>query len=244
MSVSGTMAEDSPRDTLGCAAVLWTGGKDSCLALFEARCQGFQVEHLVTFAPAEAHFHAHPLAFVQLQARALSLPHHVMEVGEPYETTYQDAISTLRQRWGIQTLVTGDMGEVNGHPHWIRQRCEGSQTTVLTPLWGHCGAELLKRFILDGFKAIFSCVRQPWLTPDWLGRELDGEAVAELSALAERRGFDVCGEQGEYHTLVLDGPLFAQRICVDSWQAKSDGDLSYIVFGELSLEDELGTPWN
>jgi len=236
------MIENSPQDTPGWAAVLWTGGKDSCLALYEAILQGFQVERLVTFAPAEAQFHAHPLAFLQLQAQALGLPHHVMEIAEPYETTYRNAISTLRQRWGIGALVTGDTGEVNGHPNWISQCCAGSHTTVLTPLWGRGGTALLNRVISEGFKAIFSCVRKPWLTPEWLGRELDPEAVAELSALARRRGFDVCGEQGEYHTLILDGPLFAQRICIDACQAKTDEDLSYIEIRELSLGGEQGAP--
>jgi diphthine-ammonia ligase len=236
------MIEKSPQDTLGWTAVLWTGGKDSCLALYEAILQGFQVERLVTFAPAEAQFHAHPLPFLQLQAQALGLSHHVVKIEEPYETTYRDAISTLRQRWQIRTLVTGDTGEVNGHPNWIRQCCAGLHTTVLTPLWGRGGTELLDRFISEGFKAVFSCVRKPWLTPEWLGRELDGESVAELSALAHRRGFDVCGEQGEYHTLVLDGPLFAQRICIEACQAKTEENLSYIEIQELSLGGEQRAP--
>jgi diphthine-ammonia ligase len=236
------MIGDSPRHTLGCAAVLWTGGKDSCLALHEALLQGLRVEHLVTFAPAEARFHAHPLPVQQLQARALGLSHHVLEIHEPYETTYRNAMSTLRQRWGIDTLVTGDIAEVNGHPNWIRQCCAGSHTAVLTPLWGHDGRELLDRFVSAGFKAIFSCVREPWLTPEWLGRELDTAAVAELSLLARRRGLDVCGEQGEYHTLVLDGPLFAQRICIDGCLTKTGENLSYLDSLELSLGGGQGVP--
>jgi diphthine-ammonia ligase len=236
------MVEDSPQHTPGNAAVLWTGGKDSCLALHEAILHGFQVERLVTFAPAGARFHAHPLPVQRLQAQALGLPHHLLEVEKPYETTYRKTIDALRQRRGVSALVTGDIGEVNGYPNWIRQCCAGSPTTTLTPLWGRGGRELLDHFVSAGFKAIFSCVKEPWLAPEWLGRELDTEAVAELSLLACRRGFDVSGEQGEYHTLVLDGPLFAQRICFDGCQTKTEENLSYLEFLGLSLGEGQGVP--
>jgi diphthine-ammonia ligase len=229
------MMGNSPLHTLGRAAVLWTGGKDSCLALHEAILQGLRIEHLITFAPSEARFHAHPLPVQQLQARALGLPYHVLEIQEPYETAYRKGISTLRHRWGVETLVTGDIGEVDGHPNWIRQCCAGSHTGVLTPLWARGAKELLDRLVSAGFTAIVSCVREPWLTPEWLGRKLDAAAVAELSLLACRRGFDVCGEQGEYHTLVLDGPLFAQGLCFDGCQKRCEENLWYLDFRGLSL---------
>jgi diphthine-ammonia ligase len=230
------MTERPLQNMAGCTAVLWTGGKDSCLALYEATLQGYRVERLITFVPTQGQFRAHPLEVMQLQAQALGLPHHTLEIREPYKAAYQEAIATLRERWAIGTLVTGDMAEVDGHPNWIAECCAGSETNVLTPLWGSDRMELLNRFVSHGFKAVFSCVKTAWLSPEWVGRALDAEAMAELSTLAEDSGLDICGEQGEYHTLVLDGPLFQKRIRFDACSTVVDGDLAYLHIGKASLE--------
>jgi diphthine-ammonia ligase len=232
------MTEYPTEDTGRRAAVLWTGGKDSCLALYEAALQGLQIERLITFVPGEGRFRAHPLEFLGLQAQALGLAHHTLEIKEPYREGYQQAIVTLKERWGIQTLVTGDMAEVEGHPNWMRECCAGSDVEILTPLWGRGGVALLDHFLSCGFLAVFSCVKQPWLSPDWLGRELDTQALAELAVLAHDTGLDVCGEQGEYHTLVLDGPPFEKRICIDACEKKAEDHLAYVEFGQISLRDK------
>jgi diphthine-ammonia ligase len=229
------MAEETSQDRPAKVAVLWTGGKDSCLAMHEASQQGYEIDRLVTFVPPEGRFRAHPLEVMQLQAQALGLPHHTMEIGEPYGPAYQEAIASLGERWGIRTLVTGDMGEVDGHPNWIEECASSSGMRVFMPLWGRNDTGLLDHFISSGFRAIVSCVRNPWLIEGWLGRELDAEALAELSTLAERHGFDVCGEQGEYHTLVLDGPLFTKRISIDGFETKTEDNLSYIEIEKASL---------
>jgi diphthine-ammonia ligase len=225
-------------DTHRGAAVLWTGGKDSSLALYEATLQGFHVERLITFAPSEGRFRAHPLEVLSLQAQALGLLHHTPEIKEPYREAYQEAIVALSERWAIQTLVTGDIGEVEGHRNWIRECCAGLDVRVLTPLWDRGGIELLDRLLSCGFQAIFSCVKTPWLTPDWVGRELNVETLAELSTLSQARGFDVCGEQGEYHTLVVDGPCFQKRISINGCQTKTEEDLAYVEFQAVSLQDK------
>jgi diphthine-ammonia ligase len=230
------MTEHPTQDGADHAAVLWTGGKDSCLALYEARLRGYQVERLVTFVPSQGQFRAHPLEVMELQAQALALPHHTVEIREPYKAAYQEAIATLRERWATGTLVTGDMAEVDGHPNWIAECCAGSETSILTPLWGGDRMALLNRFISCGFKAVFSCVRTAWLAPEWVGRSLDGEATADLSVLAGDNGLDICGEQGEYHTLVLNGPLFEKRIRLDACSTVVDGDLAYLHVGKASLE--------
>jgi diphthine-ammonia ligase len=230
------MMDHPDQDAHHGAAVLWTGGKDSCLALYEASQRGFQVERLITFVPEEGNFRAHPLEFLGLQAQALGLPLHTLKITEPYREAYQESIAALRERWAIRTLITGDIGEVDGYPNWIGETCAGSDVSVCTPLWGRDGTGLLNRFLSCGFRAVFSCVRAPWLTPDWVGRILDAEAVAELSALTRDNDFDVCGEQGEYHTLVLDGPLFEKRVRIAVSCTKKEDDLAYLDISKASLE--------
>ncbi len=104
------------------AAMLWTGGKDSAMALFEAERNGCAVRCLVTFAPPKPTFLAHPLAFIELQAQALELPHHLLSVNESFERAYEVGLSRLRDEMGCDCVVTGDIAEVHGHPNWIRER--------------------------------------------------------------------------------------------------------------------------
>lgn len=192
--------------------MLWTGGKDSCLALHEAAAAGCQVVGLVTFAPPRARFLAHPLRAMRLQAQALGLAHEVLEIDAPYDRGYEAAIRGLARR-GIETVVTGDIAEVDGRPNWVRARSAGSGLRVWTPLWGRGRRALLERLLRLGVRAVFSLVRAPAFDASWVGRELDRRALREL----RRRGVDLCGENGEYHTLVLDAPLFTRAIELGSF---------------------------
>lgn len=194
------------------AAVLWTGGKDSALALHEARRDGCRVRCLVTFVPPEADFLAHPLAVMQLQAQALGLPHFLWPVREPFHEGYEAGLRWLKEAQGIDTVITGDIAEVGGHPNWIRERSRPVGMRVITPLWGRARMELLQRLLAWRFSVVFSCVQTRWLTADWVGRELDPAAIAALGAARNRNGLDLCGEEGEYHTIVTDAPDFNCRL--------------------------------
>src|SRR5512143_1795281 len=104
------------------SAVLWTGGKDSAMALYEAGRMGYAICCLVTFAPAGARFLAHPLTMMKMQSEALTLPHRVFTVVEPFEDGYEAALRQLKDELGIDRVVTGDITEVEGRPNWIRER--------------------------------------------------------------------------------------------------------------------------
>lgn len=210
------------------AVVLWTGGKDSAMALHEARHAGYHLEHLVTFAPSDPHFSAHPLVFIRLQAEALGLPHTTVIVDPPFESGYEAALRNLCEEMQIDTVVTGDIGQVDGHPNWIRERCRAVAMNVFMPLWGRDRKTLLQQLLTGGFKACISCVRGPLLTPDWVGRGLDRSAISELEILCADRDMDLCGEQGEYHTLVTDGPGFAREIRIGAYSRRSEGALTYM----------------
>ncbi|MBI4371336.1 MAG: diphthine--ammonia ligase [Elusimicrobia bacterium] len=208
--------------------VLWTGGKDSALAMREAADKGHQIACLITFAPPRPSFLAHPLKLMACQARALGLPHHRVAIRTPYRRSYEKAIGSFKSRFGLDALATGDIAEVDGRPNWIRQCGERSGLKILTPLWGWDRTRVLQRLIRRGFKAVFSCVQEPWLTPDWIGRGIDKNALAHLQLLSARSGLDVAGEQGEYHTMVLDGPGFRRAIRLDSFSVRRKGRLTHL----------------
>lgn len=205
------------------AAALWTGGKDCSLALLEARAAGLDVSELVTFAPPAPVFLAHPLPFLARQAEALGLRHRTFEIRPDTAAGYALALGTLR-REGIAALVTGDIAEVAGHPNWVREVSRNTGLEVHTPLWGRDRRALLSDLLASGLKAVFSLVKRPWFTHSWVGRALDERAVAELEAITAEPRLDLCGENGEYHSLVLDGPPFREGLLLAPFKvAERDG---------------------
>lgn len=224
------------------AAVLWTGGKDSALALHEARQDGCRVRCLVTFAPPEADFLAHPISFMKLQAEALALPHLLWPVREPFDESYEAGLHWLKAAMGIDTVITGDIAEVAGQPNWIRERSRPVGMNVLTPLWGCDRLGLLQRLLALQFRVIFSCVKTRWLTTQWIGRELDHEVLASLHALGNQSGLDLCGEEGEYHTLVTDAPDFNRRVRLGAFRVRERADLAYLEIERAELADKQCAP--
>ena len=132
----------------------------------------------------------------------------------------------------MNTYVTGDIDSVGGAPNWIRERCRQLDLTVHTPLWQQSREALLADLLTRGIVAHLSCVDTRVLTPEWVGRTLDTATLTELQQLAASQGFDACGEQGEYHTMVTDGPGFAAQLILGRWQVACQQQLAYL------LEDE------
>ncbi len=217
-------------------AMLWTGGKDSALALHEVVQSDYHVCCLVTFAPPDSGFLAHPLPFIKLQAQALALPHYVLPICEPFEEAYEKQLRWLRDETGITGVITGDISEVGGCPNWIRERCRPVGLNVHTPLWERDRDRLLQQLLETKFKVVFSCVDTRWLPEDWVGRELDESAVAELRVIRERTGLDLCGENGEYHTLVTDGPQFTRAIEIRSYSRGRIDSLAHLEIHESELQ--------
>lgn len=216
------------------AVVLWTGGKDSALALFLALKRGIAVKELVTFAPVGAEFLAHPLEVMSLQAAAMGFKHRVLTIEAPYEEAYRKQLEMLRGE-GVDTLITGDIDEVGGQPNFIRTCAEPIGLEVWTPLWKKSRWDLMGALLAAGFQIIFSCVKPVGLTPTWVGRKIDRTALEELAQLHVDTGLDVCGEQGEYHTLVLDGPGFKRRLELSETKVINRGDLAYLQIGNARL---------
>jgi len=190
------------------ALVLWTGGKDGFLALLEARRRGLPIAGLVSLAPRRGSFRAHPLRVQKAQARALALPHRTLRLDPPFDRAYRAAFRALAGE-GATHLVTGDIDLVDGRPNWVRACAAGLPLEVVTPLWNRPREELLRTLLDAGIHAVFSCVRPP-LPPSLCGRRL----TARTLEVVRRSGADLSGENGEYHTMVLDGPGFARRIRV------------------------------
>ena len=208
--------------------VLWSGGKDAVQALCHAREAGHQVVALVTFAPPSPRFLAHPLSQVRRQAAALALSHQLVTIEAPFDLGYERALAALKEEWQLDGVVTGDIDSVGGAPNWIRERCRPLGLTVHTPLWQQPREALLADLLTRGIVAHLSCIDTRVRAPEWVGSTLDAATLAELQQLAASRGFDACGEQGEYHTMVTDGPGFAAPVILGHWQVARQDHLAYL----------------
>lgn len=210
------------------AVVLWTGGKDSALALFESQ-DSFLIDRLVTFTPeSQRRFYAHPLPLIQAQAKSIGLPHHCISIKKPYNSSYTDAIKALKDD-GIDILITGDISRVDGNPNWIKERAEGI-LDVHVPLWEANRKELLDRLIINGFEVLCTLAYDKYFTPTIAGNHLDTTLYEKLSQLNKTGNIDICGENGEYHTCVLYAPFFQTRIQLINPCIKKREDFHYLDF--------------
>lgn len=194
------------------AAISWSGGKDSYLALHRSRT-GFDVVAMITmFDEDGARSRSHGLRpeVVQAQAERLGL---ALIAGRgswaAYEAGYRAALQRARDL-AITHLIFGDiMYEANrAFPERV-SAAEGLR--CVEPLFGEPTAQLYREFIATGADARIVTVRDGVLDPSWLGRRLTSALLPELEA----RGVDPCGEHGEYHTVVVDAPLFAGPLALD-----------------------------
>lgn len=195
------------------AAVLWTGGKDCALAFIKAQQQGFEIAYLVTFVPKNPNFKAHSISLIQKQVEAISLPHLFIEVSQPMKESYELGIQQLKNNYQIDTLITGDIDEIEGHDNWIKTCCEFSKMTVNMPLWKQNRELLLQEMIDVNFEIIFTLVKKEYFSKEWIGKTLNKKS---FQLLKNKLNVDICGENGEYHTMILNAPFFNKRLLVDT----------------------------
>ena len=195
-------------------AASWSGGKDSCFAYWKAISQGLKVGYLLNFINKDstrAMSHGLDHKLIALQAQAMELPIIQQRVTwETYEAGFKAALEELKLK-DITGLITGDIN-LQEHKDWIDRVCGEVGVEAVLPLWQMDTSQLLTDFIDAGFKAIVVSVKAEFSGKELLGRQVDSKFVAELGQLAQRLGIDPCGESGEFHTFVYDGPPFKKPI--------------------------------
>jgi len=201
----------------------WSGGKESCLACYKAISDGYKVSHLLNMISEDgerSRSHGLDAALITAQSQAIDIPViQRMTTWETYEQEFKTAIYELKQA-GVNGAVFGDI-HVQEHKDWVDRVCKELDVKPIMSLWGHGTEDIIAEFIDAGFKAIVVRVKADLLGEEWLGREIDESFIDDLSKLGK---IDICGELGEYHTFVTDGPLFKQRIEVlESVKMLKDG---------------------
>lgn len=206
----------------------WSGGKDSCLALAELRRANspYRVEALLTTITRDfdrISMHGVRRVLLERQAESLGLPIHQALINrgatnDEYEAAMSEAFTAYRER-GIKTVAFGDLFLAEIRAYRDRLLAANGMAAIY-PVWGRDTAVLIREFIARGFKAALVCVDPNQLDPSFVGRVIDNQFVDDLPPQ-----IDPCGENGEFHTFVFDGPIFAkpvrfefgERVCRDGF---------------------------
>ena len=192
----------------------WSGGKDSAISLYESQRSGkYEIVSLLTTINKDydrVSMHGVRRILVEQQASSLGLP--IKEVFVPkdcsngeYEARMTEVLTRFKQD-GITQVVFGDI-----FLEWIKEYRENNLAKLgmkgVFPIWGSNTAELTRKFIALGFRAVITCVDTKMLAARFLGRIFDSQFLAELPA-----SVDPCGENGEFHSFVFAGPIFKKGI--------------------------------
>ncbi|WP_290710036.1 diphthine--ammonia ligase [Flavihumibacter sp. CACIAM 22H1] len=188
----------------------WSGGKDSAYALYLAKLQGYQPIALLNMMNERgliSRSHGIPFSVLKQQAAAMSIPLYAIPSSwEEYEARFIQTLQSIQSASPYSQVVFGDI-DLQAHRDWEEKVCSAAGLTAFLPLWQRDRKELVLEMLQAGFETIIvSC--QSELGPDFLGKKLCTHLVQDLEA----RGIDPCGENGEFHTLVTNCPLFKQPV--------------------------------
>src|SRR5215204_6179982 len=191
----------------------WSGGKDCCLSLYKARQQRLNIATLVTSVNKihqRISMHGVRTSLLEQQAASLKLPLHIISLPEsPGMAEYEEAMSNACRQLKEKEHTGVVFGDIFLED--LRQYRETQLATVglpaIFPLWKQDSKALMEEFLSLGFKAIVVCINNSFLDKSFCGRLIDRSFIADLPS-----GVDICGEKGEYHSFVFDGPGFNEPV--------------------------------
>jgi diphthine-ammonia ligase len=194
------------------AFVSWSGGKDCCQAAYEAAQQGFSIKYLlntVTNDGRRSCSHGIEARWIKMQSEAMGIPIVQQPTTEDnYEAVFSNVLLKMKAE-GINYGIFGDI-DFNAHREWIERVCSSAGIMPILPLWLKDQEKIVRNFIDLGFISVVVATQANLLEEEWLGRTLDVDFVEDLKIYDEN--VTPCGEAGEFHTLVIDGPLFKKRL--------------------------------
>jgi uncharacterized protein (TIGR00290 family) len=194
------------------ALVSWSGGKDSCFAAMQGKDSGIIPTVLLNVLNEEGKIsrsHGIPFSILQAQATAMNLPIKMIASSwVDYEFKFSAALVELKSQYGLSHAIFGDI-DLDDHKNWEEKVCTAAGLMAVLPLWKQDRKQLVLQMLDVGIQTIIvSCNEK--MGERYLGSLLTIDLVNEL----EESGIDPCGEEGEFHTLVTDCPLFKQPISV------------------------------
>jgi len=219
-------------------AGLLSSGKDSVYVARLAQEQGHSLVYLVSLRsenPDSYMFHTVNIDLTRLQAKAWGIPHVAAETKGVKEEELRDLKKAL-EKLDIDGVITGAIAS-KYQADRIDRLCKELELYHFHPLWGKDREELLNEMLDADMRIIFSAVAAHGLDPTWLGEPLTHERIMMLKELNNRYGVDMCGEGGEYESLVIDAPWFTHHIKIIEAEKTWDG-----VSGRYNIREACLTP--
>jgi uncharacterized protein (TIGR00290 family) len=212
----------------GCS---WSGGKDSCFALMQAVQQGYTAAVLVNMMNENGQIsrsHGLPAAILRQQAAAMGLPViAVPTTWNEYENNFVAVLKAARDQLAIGAMVFGDI-DLQAHRDWEEMVCAKAGLQAILPLWQQDRKKLVLQMLAAGIVCmIVSC--NTILGESFLGACLSPELITRL----EEKGVDVCGENGEFHTVVTDCPLFKTPVSLPAYTTVLHNNYWFLQWSEL-----------
>lgn len=214
------------------AWIAWSSGKDSAWALYEARRSGeYEIAGALTTMTetfGRVAMHAVREEILKRQCEAMGLPQKVVPIPFPcpneiYEACMNAALEQAKTE-SVTHVIFGDLF-LEDIRRYREEKMAGSGIEPVFPLWGRPTNELAREMIAGGLKAQIVCVDPKVLPKELAGRRFDASLLADLPSTV-----DPCGERGEFHTCVVNGPIFSREIKVKSGEiVERDG----FVFADL-----------
>ena len=202
-------------------------GKDSTLALHSMIEQGHEPIALITMFNEDVNrsfFHGADYKMIQAYAEALRIPVLITSTkGETYHLAMEESLKKAVSM-GAEGACFGDI-DIEGNRKWAEERAEKADLKAVFPLWHKDREENVYELIELGYKCVIKSINNTLLPKSLLGKSIDACVIDEM----KKCGIDICGENGEYHTLVVDGPIFHKAL------KYQEGEL--IDFGNYSIVD-------
>lgn len=207
----------------------FSGGKDSILALYRMINQGYKPVALLTTAKKDddkSWTHGLSQELLRKVSDSLDIPLLIVQCDVfEYEEKFEENL-IIAKNMGASICAFGDI-DIEEHKEWDLKRCNNAGLEGVFPLWQEDREKLVYEFIDSKFTTIIKTVNLKYMSEDFLGKKLTKDVINEI----KRTGSDVCGENGEYHTFVIDGPIFKRKIDFDI-----KGKISLDGYGHLEIK--------
>lgn len=216
--------------------VSWSGGKDCTIALHlwieKYRQEGAEVSALLHMRRPQnvaSPSHFVPIHLLERQAQSLGIPLQVEMVAP--EEKYEEAFRRALRNFYLQGVEIGIFGDIylDSHRVWLERVCALEKIEPSFPLWGKTSEEVMEIFLGGKYTSMITSIKHAFSMKEILGSSIDRDF---LHCLQEKDPLiDVCGENGEFHSFVVDAPLFSSPISIDRGEVKRDSKYDYLEIG-------------
>jgi uncharacterized protein (TIGR00290 family) len=211
------------------AASLFSGGKESVHAISTVEKQGVEVKHLLHQIPTFSSPHAHNIEALKMLATAMNRHFSLVDLHKG-----EQELVDLLKNLNVGALVAGDIN-VPQHVTWLQNICSQVGIELLEPLFGKNTSVLFQEmFSAPGFKATIIGVNTKHLRDEWLGFTISSETAEAF--LSETRHIDPLGENGEFHTIVVESPLYSNAFKIKPLEKITEKDMTYL---RVTLSEQL-----